>query len=97
MIWFFYILLCTNDSNYIGHTSNPEARFRRHRNNEGAQHTFTYPHEAILFQEQFDTETEAIRRELQLISWSRAKKEALIAGNTAILRALSRSHDYPHA
>ncbi len=93
MLWFVYILRCSNQSYYIGHTSNPEARFQRHRNNEGAQHTATYPPEAILYREQFDSETDAIRRERQLKRWTRAKKEALIAGNAVKLRSLSISHD----
>jgi predicted GIY-YIG superfamily endonuclease len=93
MSWFVYILRCTNGSYYVGHTSNPEARFLRHRNNEGAQYTATYPPEAILYKEQFDTEADAIRREQQLKRWTRAKKEALMAGNTKRLRSLSISHD----
>ena len=93
MSWFVYILRCANQSYYVGHTSNPEARFLRHRNSEGAQHTATYPPESILYQEQFDSEAEAIRRENQLKRWTRAKKEALITGNTERLRSLSISHD----
>ena len=93
MSWFVYILRCANQSYYIGHTSNPEARFLRHRNNEGAQYTATYPPEAILYRERFDTEAEAMRREIQLIRWSRAKKEALIAGDRARLHELSKSRD----
>lgn len=93
MSWFVYILRCANDSYYVGHTLNPEARFLRHRINEGAQHTATYPPESILYRERFNTEAEAIQREHQLKRWSRAKKEALIAGNALALRSLSRSHD----
>jgi predicted GIY-YIG superfamily endonuclease len=93
MHWFVYILRCANQSYYVGHTSNPKARFLRHRNNEGAQHTATYPPEGILYQERFDSEADAIQRERQLKRWTRAKKEALIAGNTERLRSLSISHD----
>ncbi len=93
MHWFVYILRCANQSYYVGHTSDLVARFLRHRNKEGAQHTATYPPESLLHQEQFDSEAEAIRRECQLKRWSHAKKEALIAGNTSELRSLSRSHD----
>ncbi len=93
MSWFVYILRCANQSYYVGHTSNPEARFLRHRNNEGAQHTATYPPEAILYRERFDSEVDAMRRERQLKRWSRAKKDALIAGNQTLLRDLSKSRD----
>ena len=93
MHWFVCILRCANQSYYVGHTSNTEAHFLRHRNTEGAQHTATYPPESILYQEQFSSELAAIRRERQLKHWSRAKKEALIAGDRDRLRELSKSHD----
>ena len=93
MPWFVYILRCANQSYYVGHTSNPEARFLRHRNNEGGQHTATYPPESILSQEQFDSELAAILRERQLKHWSRAKKESLIADDRARLLELSKSRD----
>ena len=93
MIWFAYILRCGNGSYYVGHTSNTDRRLIRHRNGTGAQHTATYHPECILHQEEFGTEGEAVRRELQIKRWSRAKKEALIAGNMAKLRSLSRSRE----
>ncbi len=36
----------------------------------------------------------ASKREIQIKRWSRAKKEALVAGDKEKLRSLSRSHDY---
>ena len=93
MPWFVYILRCANQSYYVGHTSNHEARFLRHRNTEGAQHPATYPPESILYQEQFDSEADAIHRERQLKQWSRAKKKALIAGDRERLHELSKSRD----
>jgi len=36
---------------------------------------------------------QAIQRELQIKKWSRAKKFALITGNTGLLRKLSQSRD----
>jgi putative endonuclease len=37
--------------------------------------------------------TSARRREAQIKRWSRAKKQALIKGDYALLQRLSRSHD----
>jgi len=37
----------------------------------------------------------ARKREIQLKKWSRAKKEALIAGNAAMLKHLSRCKSSP--
>lgn len=39
----------------------------------------------MVYSEQYQTREEALVRERQLKRWSRAKKEALIAGNPALL------------
>lgn len=44
----------------------------------------------LVFQERFPTEDEAVRREIQLKGWSRAKKQSLIDGDFGRLKALSR-------
>jgi putative endonuclease len=59
MFWFVYILRCANDSYYIGHTSNTEARLLRHKNRTGAQHTATYQPDDILYQEQLSSASKA--------------------------------------
>ena len=65
----------------------------------------TYPTDAATFMQNqkdrfhnpvgqtFSTETEAIHRERQLKGWSRAKKQALIIGDTERLRMLSQKRD----
>ena len=80
-----------NDSCYVGHSINTQRRLLRHMAGTGAQHTAVYCPERVLYQEQFDTEAEAMQRERQLKRWSRAKKEALIARDTDALHAVSRS------
>jgi predicted GIY-YIG superfamily endonuclease len=89
--WFVYILKCNNGSYYIGHTQNLDQRFFRHVHSTGARHTAVYKPTDLLYSESVATELAAIARELQLKKWSRAKKEALIAGNMLRLRELSRS------
>jgi predicted GIY-YIG superfamily endonuclease len=93
MNWSVYILRCANDSYYVGHSTNADRRLLRHIAGTAAQHTAIYCPERILYQERFDTEAEAVHRERQIKRWSRAKKEALIAGDANRLRALSRSYD----
>jgi predicted GIY-YIG superfamily endonuclease len=90
---FVYILRCSDGSYYIGHSSAPQRRFDRHTAGTGAQHTAVHHAEQMLYQETFSSEQEAVCRERQLKRWSRAKKEALIAGDREKLRALSRSRD----
>jgi predicted GIY-YIG superfamily endonuclease len=93
MTWFVYILACSNQSYYIGHTHDLSARLSLHQHKKGAQHTAVHTPSAILYQESFPTELAAIRRERQLKRWSRAKKEALNAGDKNRLHELSKSRD----
>jgi predicted GIY-YIG superfamily endonuclease len=93
MHWFVYILACSNSSYYIGHTHDLAARLSLHQHKKGAQHTAVNTPSAILYQESFSSELLAIRRERQLKRWSRAKKEALIIGDTKLLHELSKSRD----
>lgn len=93
MPFFVYILSCSNASYYIGHTHDLSARLALHQHGKGAQHTSQNKPSAILYSESFSTEFLAIRRERQLKRWSRAKKEALIAGDRERLHELSKSRD----
>ena len=42
----------------------------------------------LVYSEDYPTRVEAMRRELQLKKWSKAKKEALISGNLKVLKEL---------
>ncbi|MDD4118086.1 MAG: GIY-YIG nuclease family protein [Kiritimatiellae bacterium] len=86
MTWFVYILHCSNGSFYVGHTGSVEKRFVRHRSGAGARHTAQQPPDQVVLTEAFPTEIEANRREPPLKGWSRAKKQALIAGDLQTLR-----------
>ena len=89
--WYVYILKCASGTYYTGHTQDVQARVERHRKGQGATLTKHDIPTSIMFTEQFNSETEAMRRELQLKRWSRAKKEALIHGNLKQLHTLSKS------
>lgn len=93
MKWYAYILKCGNGSYYVGHSSDLDKRYVRYVNKAGARHTAQNGVEGLLYYEIFQLEIEAIRREQQIKRWSRAKKEALIAGDINQLHNLSRSHD----
>lgn len=93
MSWFVYILKCGNGSYYVGHTHDLDLRCIRHINKTGARHTAQNGVVDLLYHDTFASEIDAIRRERQIKRWSRAKKEALITGNTNQLRHLSCSHD----
>ena len=89
--YFVYMLCCADGALYIGKTEDLDERLRRH--NEGAACEFTrlrHPVSLAWSEEHSRFET-AVARERQIKGWTRAKKEALVAGNFDHLRDLSRS------
>ena len=91
MPFYAYIVRCADASYYVGHTDDLEKRISDH--NAGLLSAYTRKRRPIklVWAEEFQTREEALARERQLQGWSRAKKEALIAGNWERLRLLSRS------
>ena len=86
-----YILRCADNSLYIGSTSNLEQRIKKHFLEWGSQYTRIHKPIELVYTEEYTTNPEAFQRERQLKGWSRAKKEALIAGNFDLLKELSKS------
>jgi putative endonuclease len=86
-----YILLCADGSYYTGTTrTNLEIRLAQHQTGYFGGYTATRRPVALVYSEYFDRIVDAIAAERQIKGWSRAKKEALIAGRFDLLPALSR-------
>ena len=91
MPFYVYIVRSRDASYYVGHTDNLEARIDDHNGGQFSSYTRKRRPVRLVFVEEFQSREEALARERQLQGWSRAKKEALIAGNWERLRRLSRS------
>ena len=63
---------------YIGITENLEDRLHYHNSKLGAQFTKGKAKFFIVFSEQYNTITEARKREIQIKKWRRGNKEKLI-------------------
>ena len=87
----FYILRLRSGTLYPGATSNLEERYKDHLAGKACRTTKLDPPVALVHSEAFETNVEARRREAQVKRWTRAKKEALVAGDKDKLRELSRS------
>ena len=87
-MWFVYILRCADDSLYVGETSDIARRVARHNEGLAAAHTASRRPVQLVYMEQYSTRGECLKRERQLKGWRRAKKEALVAGNKALLKNL---------
>ncbi len=78
MFW-VYILKCSDESYYTGHTDNLENRLMQHYQKMiPTCYTATRLPLQLVFSEEFATRAEAISSERQIKGWNRKKKEALI-------------------
>ncbi len=87
-----YLLRLQSGVLYIGSTLDLEQRLDDHASGRAGRTTLLNPPVALLRVEPCSTFTQARQRETQLKHWTRAKKEALIAGELHTPSPLSRSH-----
>jgi len=85
-----YILLCADDSYYVGITrKEPEQRLWEHNQKLVEGYTASRTPVQLMFTERFERVIDAIAREQQLKKWTRKKKEALIRGDYEALPDLA--------
>lgn len=92
MAFYCYILKCSDDSYYTGHTDDIEKRIGEHQSGMIEGYTSKRLPVTVMLIEEFPTRYEALSRELQIKGWNRVKKEALIKGDFDKLKELSKSH-----
>lgn len=88
---YIYILHCADGSYYVGLTKrHPEARLAEHNLGHFNGYTKRRRPVRLVYAQPFDRIVDAIEAERKLKGWSRAKKEALIQGDIASLKAFSK-------
>ena len=85
---YVYILRCADNSLYIGETADLEFRLLKHNDGSACKFTARRRPVTLMPSEAHATQASALKRERQLKGWTRAKKEALIAGDLALLKRL---------
>ncbi len=75
--YYAYMLRCSDGTIYSGYTTDPCRRTAAHNRGKGAKYTRSRLPVALVYQERFDTKTEALRREAALKKMSHAEKAAL--------------------
>jgi len=80
-VHFVYIVRCADGTLYTGYARDPEQRLRVHNSGRGAHYTACRLPVALVYSESFDSKSDALRREIELKRWTRAKKEALVCAN----------------
>jgi tRNA/rRNA methyltransferase len=92
-MWCVYILKCSDGSYYIGHTNNIQERITRHNAGQAAKWTASRLPARLAYRETYQTERQAVKRELQIKKWSHQKKKSLITGDLKTLKILSKSRN----
>jgi putative endonuclease len=90
---FVYMLRCADGSLYIGTATGVDLAGRIAQHQSGARpeaYTFTRRPVELIWSEHFPTITDAIAVERKLKGWSRAKKQALAAGDWGSVQLLAR-------
>ena len=80
MSFYFYLARCADGSLYSGSCVDIQARESRHNEGKGAKYTRSRRPVKIIHHEEFATLVEARRRETQVKTWSKSKKENLAQG-----------------
>ena len=88
---YFYILRLQSGNLYIGATKNLEKRYEAHKAGTAGRTTSLDPPVSLAYSKEHESFSKARQREARVKRWSRAKKEALVAGDLDKLRALSKS------
>lgn len=86
-----YLLRCNDVSYYAGHTDQIEERIAQHEAGQCGGYTAARRPVTLVWCEEFATRDDAFAVERKLKGWSRAKKEALIAGDWNKVRLLARN------
>jgi len=86
-----YILKCADGSYYTGHTDNLENRLGEHQAGIGCDYTRTRRRVTLAWCQDVFMRIEALESERRIKGWSRAKKEALIAGDWERLSILAKN------
>ena len=83
-----YILRCSDNSLYTGHTNDLPLRIAKHDDGRACAYTVSRRPVRLVHSEEFRSREAAAKRERQLKRWTRAKKEALIAASFELLKRL---------
>ncbi|MBX9727801.1 MAG: GIY-YIG nuclease family protein [Sphingopyxis sp.] len=89
--FYTYMLRCADGRYYVGHTDNLEQRVAQHQSGLTGGYTFKRRPVVLVWSERFTDRDQAKAAELRIKGWSRAKKEALIAGDWSAISLLARS------
>lgn len=79
--YYVYILLCSDQTFYIGTSNDVKKRVETHNSGKGAKYTKTRRPVLLMYYENLHDKSKALKREIELKKFSRAKKESFLQDN----------------
>lgn len=76
--WYLYILRCGDGTLYTGITTDVEARLEAHRSGKGAKYTRGRGPLELVYREECEDHSQALKRELAVKAMSREEKQNLM-------------------
>jgi putative endonuclease len=79
-MFYVYILRTSANTLYVGQTNNLEKRMEEHRSKtiKSSKYVRSFESFKLVYSETFNTRSEALKREYELKTWPKTKKESLV-------------------
>ena len=77
-MYFIYIVKCKDETYYTGYTTNIEKRIKAHNEGKGAKYTRGRLPVKLVYWEQYEEKTQALKREYAIKQLTRKQKQQLI-------------------
>ncbi len=74
---YIYIVECSDKTLYTGYTNDLDKRVKVHNENKGAKYTRGRTPVVLMYYEEFDNKSDAMKRESQIKKLRRTKKQRL--------------------
>ncbi len=81
-MYYTYIVECADGSYYTGYTDDPLRREKVHNSGKGAKYTRSRLPVHMIYTEEYESKSEALKREAAIKKLSRPEKEKLIKTKT---------------
>lgn len=78
-MWCLYILRLSDDSLYTGITKDLERRIEEHKEGVGSKYVRSRLPCKVVYTEELETRSDALKREAEIKRWSKERKEEFIS------------------
>jgi putative endonuclease len=79
-----YIIQCRGGSFYTGYTKDLDSRMKLHINGKGARYTKMHKPKKLVYVEEFDSRSEAMKREKEVKKLNHSQKLELVKSKTVL-------------